>query len=201
MYININVSFVYSFTDNWHCYWLHVWENDFMMMKILICLAHNLGIIIQNWCAIISQQKCSPPPSLPWVLEKLNLIATSLIDLQQRRGIKTTNNLETTYIVKLKEIIFQVGFIQFFAHCESLEYSPILLKETPQRWAMFPYHNLWYAKMFCSFDEGHVVGLPTCTWTGILFPVSCHPMIILSVTPAEILPIIITNPTLTRNNS
>ena len=70
-----------------------------------------------------------------------------------------------------------------------MEYSPFYWIESPKRWAMFPYHNLWYAKMFCSFDEGHVEGLPTCTWPGILFPVSCHPMIILSATPAEILPI------------
>ena len=110
--------------------------------------------------------------------------------IAERRGIKTTNNLDTTD-VKLKEIINlqKLGIYYCNLPCFK-EYSPILLKGPPKRWTMFPDHNLRYAKMFCSFDEGHVVGLPTCTWTGILFPVSCHPMIILSVTPAEILPII-----------
>ena len=43
----------------------YVWENHFMMMKILICSAHNLGIIIQNWCAIISQQSVPLLPLSP----------------------------------------------------------------------------------------------------------------------------------------
>ena len=52
-----------------------------------------------------------------------------------------------------------------------------------------PVPNLWYAKMFCSFDEGHVVLHPAGTWVGILIPVSCQPMIILSMVSAGILPI------------
>ena len=52
-----------------------------------------------------------------------------------------------------------------------------------------PVPNLWYAKMFCSFDEGHVVLHPAGTCVGILIPVSCQPMIILSMVSAGILPI------------
>ena len=78
--------------------------------------AHNLRIIIGNWCPIISQQKSSllpapsphqlpppfPSPHLPWVLEKLNLIAGSLIDLLENFSVPSPALLNSLFINQIK---------------------------------------------------------------------------------------------------
>ena len=79
--------------------------------------AHNLRIIIGNWCPIISQQKSSllpapsphqlppspsPSPHLPWVLEKLNLIAGSLIDLLENFPVPALALLNSLFTNQIK---------------------------------------------------------------------------------------------------
>ena len=134
--------------------------------------AHNLRIIIGNWCPIISQQKSSllPPPSphslpsgpsLPWVLE-------SSISLQQRTNRFMTNfpitvsneiQISQSFLFLARLLFLQFIFSALFLPVKNL-HKFYLYKVDIISLCRNSIMGLGVCKDVCYFDDHHVVWYP-----------------------------------------